>query len=221
MTKKLLIFGQTELAELAHFYFSQSDEYQVVGFTIDASHMKEQQFQGLPVIAFEDVAKHFPPENHHQYIALGYTGLNEVRKTRYLKAKSLGYRMASHVHPHASVARNVAVGDNTLILENAVIQPFVQLGRNLVIWSGALIAHHTRVGDHCFIAPRAAIAGNVRIGEQCFIGINATLRDGIHIGDRCVIGAGALLLNDAASDGVYRGSEAPRASRNSSQIRAI
>jgi acetyltransferase-like isoleucine patch superfamily enzyme len=65
------------------------------------------------------------------------------------------------------------------------------------------------------------VSGGVDIGEQCFVGVNATLRDRIRIGERCVIGAGALLLADAAPDGVYIGEATARSRVPSSRLRGI
>lgn len=221
MTRKLVIFGLTELAELAHFYFSQDPSYQVVAFTTDAAHLSTRSHKGLPVHPFEEITRHCPPDHHDIHIAVGYTQVNEIRKLRYLSAKALGYQTASHVSDKACVMPGSPVGDNSLILEGAIIQPFVRLGSNLIIWSGAHIGHHTHIEDHCFIGPRAAIAGNVHIGQQCFIGINATVRDGVRVGERCVVGAGAVILSDLAAEGVHRGHESPRSTRPSSRIRKI
>ena len=214
MTRQLVIFGTTELGELAHYYFSQDPGYRIVAFTADAAYIDKNHFKGLPVIPFEDIARRCPPETHDIHIALGYTNTNAVRKARYLKARELGYRTASHVSPRACVAPETPVGENTLILEGTIIQPFVRLGNNLIIWSGAHIGHHSHVEDHCFIGPQAAIAGNVHIGQQSFIGINATLRDGVKIGERCIVGAGAIILSDLEAEGVHRGHESPRLLQN-------
>ena len=61
----------------------------------------------------------------------------------------------------------------------------------------------------------------VEIGEQCFVGVNATLRDHIKIGDRCVVGAGALMLANAAPEGVYMGTATNRSNVPSERLRGI
>ena len=133
MTRELVIFGTTELGELAHYYFSKDPSYRIVAFTADAAYMDREHFQNLPVIPFEEIARHCPPESHDIHIALGYTNTNAVRKARYLRARELGYRSASHVSPRACVAPETHIGENTLILEGAIVQPFVRLGNNLII----------------------------------------------------------------------------------------
>ena len=39
--KKLVIFGIANFAEIAHYYFSNDSEYEVVAFTVDTAYVKE------------------------------------------------------------------------------------------------------------------------------------------------------------------------------------
>ena len=51
--KQLVIFGNGEIAELAHYYFSTDSEYKVEGFTVDAEYLETESFCGLPITPFE------------------------------------------------------------------------------------------------------------------------------------------------------------------------
>lgn len=221
MKKRLVIFGAGDIAQLAHFYFSTDSEYEVVAFTVDRAYLSAQNFCGLPLVAFEDVDRAFPPDKHLFFIALSYSALNALRKNKYLAAKALGFRMASYVSSHATVLNGGAIGENCFVLEDNTIQPFASIGNNVTLWSGNHIGHHATVGDHCFIASHVVISGRVEIGEQCFIGVNATLRDHIKVGERCVVGAGVLLLADADQGGVYMGATVERSRIPSSRLRGI
>ena len=221
MKKPLVIFGIGDIAQLAHFYFSSDSEYEVVAFTVDASYITTSDFCGLPVVAFEQIVQVYPPDTYNIFVALGYSKLNQVRKDKYLAAKSFGYQIASFISPHATIMNEGHVGDNCFILEGNTIQPFVTIGNNVTLWSGSCICHHSTIKDHCFIASHVAVSGCVEVGEQCFIGANATLRDHIKIGERCVIGAGALLLADAEPGGVYIGAVTERANVPSNQLKNI
>ena len=53
--KEIVIFGVSEISELAHFYFETDSEYKVVAFTVDREFKKADSFKGLPIIAFEDI----------------------------------------------------------------------------------------------------------------------------------------------------------------------
>lgn len=219
--RPLVIFGNTEIAELAHFYFGLDSGLQVAAFTVDAAYVREAHFHGLPVVPFERLAQEFPAADHDCFIALGYSRLNGIRKEKYLAAKALGYRLVSYVSTRTPIPAGVPVGDNCLILENSIIQPFACIGNNVTLWAGNHVGHHVRIKDHTFISSQVVLSGGVEIGEQCFIGVNSALRDHIRIGDRCVIGAGCLLLEDAAADGVYRGAPTPRSRVPSGRLRRL
>lgn len=221
MKKKLVIFGSGDIAQLAHFYFSTDSEYDVVAFTVDASYIQESNFCGLPVIAFEEITRTFPPNKYDFFVALSYSKLNKIRKEKYLSAKSSGYKLASFVSSHATVLNEGRIGENCFIFEDNTIQPFVTIGNNVTLWSGNHIGHHSNIKDHTFIASHVVVSGGVEIGEQCFIGVNATLRDHIKVGDRCVIGAGTLLLGDTEPEGLYIGTATERSDFPSTKLRKI
>ena len=199
----LIIFGAKEIAEVAHFYFSRDSQYTVKAFTVDADYMDSSLFQGLPVIPFAEIEQRFPAKDFAMFIALGYGKINESRKKKYLQAKSLGYRLASYLCSKSFHWGTNPIGDNTMILESVVIQPFVSIGNNVFIWSGSHIGHHATIKDHSFITSHVVIGGGTEIGEQCFLGINSTVRDHIKVADRSIIGAGAIIMNDAPADGIY------------------
>ncbi|MCX5871519.1 MAG: acetyltransferase [Deltaproteobacteria bacterium] len=221
MKKPLVIFGSGDIAQLAHFYFNTDSEYKVVAFTVDATYLTDTTFCGLPVIAFEELSKHYAPGQCDIFVALSYSKLNAVRKEKYLAAKALGYRIASFISSHATVLNENRIGENCFIFEDNTIQPFVTIGNNVTLWSGNHIGHHSTIKDHCFIASHVVVSGGVEIGEQCFIGVNATLRDHIKVGERCVVGAGALLLVDAEPEGVYLGTATERSRVPSTRLREI
>lgn len=221
MKKNLIIFGDGDIAQLAHFYFSRYSTYKVIAFCVDAAFLNKKTFCDLPVIAFEEIAERYSSKDNQFFIALSYSRLNALRKEKYLAVKKLGYCCASFISPHATLLNDGKIGENCFIFENNTIQPFVTIGNNVVLWSGNHIGHHSTIKDHCFISSHVVVSGGVEIGEQCFVGVNATLRDHIKIGEKCVIGAGALLLADAAPEGVYLGAATERSKVPSTRLRKI
>lgn len=221
MKKSLVIFGLGDIAQLAHFYFSTDSNYEVSAFTVDASYINGTEFCGLPIVPFEEVVEFYPTDKYEIFIALSYSKLNEVRKEKYLAAKTLGYRIASYISSKATVLNDGRIGENCFVFEDNTIQPFVTIGNNVTLWSGNHIGHHSIIHDHCFIASHAVISGGVEINESCFVGVNATLRDHVKIGEKCVIGAGALILSDAEPEGVYVGPATERAKVPSTRLRKI
>lgn len=198
----LVLFGAAEIAEVAHFYFTHDTAYQVKAFTVDAPFVREPVFHGLPVVAFEQVERAFPPADHTIFVAVSYSKVNALRAQKYAEAKSRGYSLATYLSSKATVWPGLNVGDNCFILEDNTIQPFASIGSNVTLWSGNHIGHHARIGDHCFISSHVVISGGVAVGEYSFIGVNATVRDHVRLGKSCVIGAGSLIQQDVPDFGV-------------------
>ncbi|NYH98052.1 acetyltransferase [Cupriavidus plantarum] len=221
MKTQLVIFGAGDIAQLAYYYFSHDSAYEVVAFCVDAAYLTQDNFCGLPVVPFEEVAARYPSDRYHFFVALSYAKLNAIRKEKYEAVRAKGYVLASYISSRACVLNDGQIGDNCFILENNVIQPFVSIGNNVTLWSGNHIGHHSTIADHCFLASHVVVSGGVKIGQQSFVGVNATLRDHITVGDRCVIGAGALMLSDAESEGVYVDQATPRSAVPSSRLRKI
>ncbi len=219
--KKLIIFGTGDIAQLANFYFTHDSDYEAVAFTVDKEYLKDSQFEGKPVVPFEEVQEHFSPREHDLFIALSYSSLNAIRKDKYNSGREKGYTMASYLSSKAYVYPGFEIGENCFILEDNTIQPFVRIGNNVTLWSGNHIGHHSQIGSHTFIASHVVISGGVEVGEQCFIGVNATFRDHITIGDRCVIGAGALIMRDAETEGLYKAESSKRSPVLSSSLTKI
>jgi sugar O-acyltransferase (sialic acid O-acetyltransferase NeuD family) len=208
--KKIVLFGAGKIAQVANHYFAHDSEHEVVAFSCDREYASAGEFQGRPLVPFDEIETKYRPSEYGMFIALGYHGLNQLRAERYLAAKAKGYRLVSYVSSRAGQIGRLRHGENCLVLENQAIQPFAELGNNVFVWSGSLIGHHSRIGDHCWITSTAAIGGNVVLGERCFLGMNATIGHAVTVGERCLIGAGALITRDAAPGGVYAARDSER-----------
>jgi len=114
MSKKLVIFGTRQIAEVLGWYFTHDSDYQVVAYTVDADYLAESSFQGSPVVAFEEVSRAFPPDDHAMFVALSYAKMNRIRAAKYAAAKAAGYRLASHISPRASGMEGFAAGRQQL-----------------------------------------------------------------------------------------------------------
>jgi sugar O-acyltransferase (sialic acid O-acetyltransferase NeuD family) len=201
--KPVVMFGNGPLAHTFHTFLTQDGDFDIVATTVDATHLGAPSALDLPTVPFEDVTRHYPPSEFDLFIALGYLRMNTVRRDRYLEAKEKGYDLISHVSPRASTWPDLKVGENCLILDEAIVHPFVTIGNDCIIWSGVHIGHHSTIADHCFIASRAALSGDVTVGERSFLGTNCTIRDGLAIAPASAIGAGVVITKDTVPGGVY------------------
>lgn len=219
--QKLIIFGAGQIAQVAHYYFSEDSGYEVSAFAVDAEFVTGNNAFGLPLVSFEEIADDYPPDDFALFVAMGYGAVNRNRQEKVAAARGKGYRLAHYVSSRAWVWSGFQPRENLFLLEGNTIQPFVEIGENTTLWSGNHIGHHSRIGDNVFIASQVVVSGAVTVGDNCFLGVNATVADNLTLGDRTVVGAGAALLEDAAEDGVYPASGATRSRVPSGRLRKI
>ena len=200
--KKLVIFGLRDLAQLARFYFEQDKNREVAAFTVDRDFRTADIENGLPVVDFETVEKHYPPENYDMFLPITHKQMGHFRKKKFFEAKAKGYKLATYISPRATYY-NTPVGENCFIFEDNTIQPFTVIGDNVIIWSGNHIGHHSHIGDHVFITSHAVVSGHVKIGAHSFLGVNSTIRDDVTLGEGTLVGMGASITKDTILYGVY------------------
>jgi sugar O-acyltransferase (sialic acid O-acetyltransferase NeuD family) len=219
--KPLVVFGAGDIAELAEFYFRTDTQRKVAAFSVDAAFLKEVNFKGCPVVAFEELERSFPASEYDLFVALSYNRMNSLRAEKMEAAEAKGYALASYVSSHSYVWDGFEGQPNQFILEDNTLQPFCRIGRGVTLWSGNHIGHHSTIEEYCFVASHVVISGGVRIGAFSFLGVNATLRDHITLGRRCVVGAGAVLLGDAPDEAVFAATATGVAPFPSSRLRKL
>lgn len=201
--RKLVIVGDSAIAEIAYEYFTYDSPYDVVAFTVDDAYVTRTELFGLPVVPFSTIVERYPPADHSVFVAIGYNQLNRLRTRFANDAKALGYPLASYVSSRAFVWRNVEIGEHCFIFEGNVVQPFVKIGRNVVLWSGNHIGHHSVIRDNVFFASHVVLSGFCDVGENCFVGVNATIANNLTIAPDGLLGAGCMILRDTEPNKIY------------------
>ncbi len=191
--KKLIIFGLKHYAQIMYEYFSQGDEFEVVGFCSYKEFITQEKLLNLPVYDFEYVTKNFSPQEYYFFVAIGYENLNETRQKIYHEFKKLNYKAASYISKNAFVWQNAKLGEHIFIAEGSVLQPFVEIGNNIVIWPNCTIGHHSKLKDHSFIAAGTNFGGCCEFGENSFCGIGAIISEYVKVENGCFISHGAKI----------------------------
>jgi sugar O-acyltransferase (sialic acid O-acetyltransferase NeuD family) len=200
-TKKLVIIGTGETADIAYEYFMHDSPYEVVAFSVNKEFINQKELYGLPVVEFEVLENLYPKDEYELFVAISYIKLNRVRKKMFDACKAKGYTCASYISSRAFVWHNAEIGENSFVFENNVIQHKVCIGNNVIIWSGNHIGHQTVIEDHVYISSHAVISGFCRIGESSFIGVNSTFNDNIFIAEDTIVGSAALIVKNFTERG--------------------
>lgn len=217
----IVVFGTGANAELAHFYFGRDSAHRVVAFVVDGSHLREDHFCGLPVVATETIPPQFRADRCSAFVATGYGKINRLRAEKCAAMQAAGYELVSYINSNAIVMTDHPMGWNCFILEGVAIQPFVRIGNDVQIWPNSTVAHGTTIDDHAYLSGRVTIAGEVHVGTGCFLGIGSTVRDRVRLGRNCVVGAGAVILGDTEDDAVYTAPPARKLPTRSDRLRRI
>jgi sugar O-acyltransferase (sialic acid O-acetyltransferase NeuD family) len=100
------------------------------------------------------------------------------------------------IHPRAEIARDVDIGQGTVVFAMAVVQPGSVIGRHAIINTATVVEHDDSVGDFAQLATAAKLTGRVAVGTGAFIGAGAVVLPGVRVGAWSVVGAGAVVTHD-------------------------
>ncbi|MDW3177649.1 MAG: acetyltransferase [Acidimicrobiia bacterium] len=207
-SSRVVIFGTSDFASLAHFYLKHDTEHEVIGFSVHERYLSAPTFEGQPVVAFEELEEHYSRDDVCLFAPMSPSRANQDREAVFDEATERGWRFISYVSSKATTFSDLQHGPNCFVLEDNTIQPYVRIGKNVVLWSGNHIGHHSSIGDHAFVSSHVVVSGHCTIGENVYLGVNSTLRDATTIGRGAVVGMGANVVRDVAAGTVNVGNPA-------------
>jgi len=138
------------------------------------------------------------------FIAIG-DNFQRMRMHERIHASHPGLRLATVIHPAASVSVRARIGPGVLVCAGAVVGPGTELGDGCIVNTGATVDHDCMMDSWSSLAPGVAVGGNVRLGTCSAVGIGATVSHGIAIGAHVVLGAGAVAVRDIPGNCVAYG----------------
>ncbi len=181
--------------------------HEVVGVADPAlSNAGQKVWQGVPVLADDEIRAEFDPKDTHAAIGVGLLpDQTSLRPRLYDEARAAGFSVPSLVHPSAIIDPSVAIADGAQIMAGVTIQVGVSIGMNAIINTGAIVDHDSVVGDLAHIAPGAVLCGGAAVGIGAFVGAGACLIQSVQVGDHAIVGAGCTLRHDLAVNGKHVG----------------
>lgn len=184
---KVVVFGVGKLAEYLCYVLNNDSRYEVSALCIQKAYMPETNtLWGLNVVDFDLLTDLYPCEEYKLFIAVGN---NDLRERLYKETKMQGYSFVSYLSSRAIVWDDLVYGENVMISEGTVIQPFVSIGNNALIF-GAKVGHHCTIGNNTILSA-CYLGGSADIGDNSFLGINSTVNQNIKIGKSNIIGVGS------------------------------
>lgn len=199
--KKLIIFGNTIMAKVIHFYFSRDSNYTVVGFTVDEEYNNKEKMCKLDIFDFETLEQTHSPSSHELFIAIGPSKMNTLREEKFNQAKAKGYELATYISPNAIC--DSPVGMNCFVGDMVVINPFVKIGDNNFFWENSYVGNDSKIMNHCYISPKSAISTFATVMNNSIIGTSSIINTRIMVAENSLVGAGCYISSNTRKSGVY------------------
>ena len=177
--KKLVIVGTGPQAQIAKDYFEEHTNYEVLGFACHNEFKESDEIYSMPLVAIEDLLEKHSPDDTEAFVAIGYKSMNKMRQSVYEEIKSLGFRLASFIHPRATISATAEFGDNGALSGGKCEYEYQPIN----------------IGDNCFIGTNTVITKGVNIGKHCLIGANAVVTKSF-LDNKIIMGVPAKCVGD-------------------------
>lgn len=214
--KKLAIFGNSLMADIAYYYFKNFSDFEICFFISEEKYILKTKIFNKDIISLKNFFKK-NDKSFNIFIAIGYSKLNNVREKFFKIFKDKKYNIVNFVHPNSSCYEK-KLGSNNFIMDNVSINPYTKIGDNNIFWSNCVIGHHTIVGNNNFFSGNSTISGNCEIKNNCFFGVNSSVKDSIKIESRCFIDANQYVSKKLKRDTFYNQNINPKLQINTKQI---
>lgn len=204
----IVIIGSSWHAKVVIDIVQKEKRYQIAGL-LDRYRKIDERTLGCRILGREEDL----PELiriHSIKGAIVAIGDNFVRSKVAALVRELcpGLPFVSAVHPNASIATEVSIGEGTVIMAGVSINPCTSVGRFCILNTNSSLDHDSVMDDFSSLAPGATTGGNCRIGKYSAISIGAVLIHGVEIGEHAVIGAASLVMTSIESCVVAYGTPA-------------
>lgn len=193
MSNEVFVFGASGHAKVVIDAIERAGRENVAFVCDDADERHGKTLMGYSIVGGRDELLRRAGETRRGIIGIG------DNSTRAHVADWLvdhGYSFATVVHPAASIAREVQIGDGTVIFAACAVNSGTRIGRYVIINTGATVDHDCEIDDGAHIAPGVHLCGGVSIGSGSLVGAGTTIIPGVRIGAHVVIGAGSTVLTD-------------------------
>jgi sugar O-acyltransferase (sialic acid O-acetyltransferase NeuD family) len=180
-----------------------SDHWNILGYVDDNKSKKGKVFYNYPTLGTPgEVDKIYSGNQLWYFCAIGD---NSARSNMVKSLDELAWKAATLIHPSASLAKNIEIGEGSYIGPASVICPNAIIRKHVLINTRVAIGHDVIMEDFSQACPGAQINGFCKIGQSSFIGSNASVMPGTKIGEKATVGANSQVLRAVKSGTTVNG----------------
>jgi sugar O-acyltransferase (sialic acid O-acetyltransferase NeuD family) len=204
----IVIIGSAGHAKVIIDIVERDGRYKIAGL-LDLDRKVGEQTLGYRILGREEDLPHLATTHAVKGVIVAI-GDNYVRSKVAARAKEACPTLlfATAIHPRASVARDVSVGEGTVLMAGVTVNTCASIGRFCILNTNSSLDHDSVMEDFSSLGPGATTGGNCSIGGYSAIAIGAVLLHGIHVGEHAVLGAGSTALKNLDSLKVAYGTPA-------------
>ena len=208
--ENIVIIGSGGHAKVIIDIVEKAGLYHIVGL-LNKSPKKNKKILGYDLLGKEEDLPKFVKTHAIKGIIIA-VGDNFTREkvVEIAKEKCPEIVFFSAIHPNASIAPDVSIGQGTVIMAGVSINATSSIGEFCILNTNSSLDHDSQMADFSSLAPGVTVGGECQIGAYSAINIGATLVPRITIGKHSVIGAGSLVNKPVGSFKVVYGSPAKK-----------
>ena len=168
---------------------------------VDLKLIRLDSTDGVSAVANERLPL-FDPLKTLVFAAIDQNAMNYARLELYGRARILGFKSRSLIHPGAIIAADSKIGENCWIGAGAVVSSGVSIGNNTFIGAQARLDYGVNIAPNCWIGPGSTAGNGTIIGQHGVIGADVRLAAGLTIGRHCSIDKPGAYLQ-SLGDGTF------------------
>jgi sugar O-acyltransferase (sialic acid O-acetyltransferase NeuD family) len=139
---------------------------------------------GFPVLGVTADLSLLTDKASHVIVAIGH---NALRQQLCQQAVSLGFKLATVIHPRAIVSPSAIIGDGVAIMAGAIVGTEARLGIGAIVNCGAVVDHHAKVEDFGHLGVNACMAGGSVLGAGAWMQAGSSLGYGVTVASNQVL----------------------------------
>lgn len=142
-----------------------------------------------------------------------FIAIGDAVKRRYLTEYYRNRKKPILIHPSSVIAKDVTIGEGTVIMAGAVLNPGVRLGKSCIINTSSSVDHDCEIGNFGHVSVGTHVCGTVKIGDNVWMGAGSVISNNISICSNVLIGAGTVVVKNIDCEGTYIGCPAKAMSK--------
>lgn len=204
----IIIVGSSGHARVVIDIVEQEKRYKIAGL-LDGFRAAGEETLGYKILGKEEDLPALVKKHLIKGILIAI-GDNFARSTVLDRVQKIcpELRLVSAIHPKSAISRDVSIGDGTVVMAGASVNPCSTIGRGCILNTNSSLDHDCNVSDFASLAPGVSVGGTCKIGGFSALGIGAAVIQNISVGEHSVIGAGATVLRNVGDYKVAYGTPA-------------